>query len=143
MSLKVEVNTSKFEKWKETVNKTLAEEIDKIILDSAQIVAERMGMLAPVRTGQLKASITLQRESDKVLIGPTAPYAPYIILGIRPSPGRYVPAIERRLVNPQHPSFGMHPGIAPNPFVERAWLEAGGGMFAKVDEEIRRRIHDF
>ncbi|MEM3527884.1 MAG: HK97 gp10 family phage protein [Candidatus Bathyarchaeia archaeon] len=139
MSLVVEVNLTSFKRCMRSTCKNF-EQINNMILDAAQIVVRRMRDLAPVRTGMLKANIIIQREGDRILIGPTVPYAPYVISGTKPSPGRYVPAISRRLVNPRHPSFGMHPGIAPNPFVERTFREVSQQVMDEVDEEIRRMI---
>jgi HK97 gp10 family phage protein len=139
MSLTVEFDLTNFNKWIGDTCKAF-EQIDKVILDAAQIVVRRMRELAPVRTGFLRTSITVQREGNKISVGPTAPYASYVALGTRPSPGRYVPAIKKRLVNPGHPSFGMHPGIAPNPFVERTFREVSQHVVDRVDEEIRRIV---
>ena len=55
--------------------------------------------LAPVKTGNLKNSITHEQESnDTEVIGSTVFYAPYVELGHHQEPGRYVPAIKKRLV---------------------------------------------
>ncbi|MBS7626870.1 HK97 gp10 family phage protein [Candidatus Bathyarchaeota archaeon] len=139
MSLTVDVDLTNFKKWIGDTCRTF-EQIDKVIFDTAQIVVGRMRGLAPVRTGMLKASITIQREGGKVSVGPTAPYAIYVVSGTRPSPGRYVPSIGRRLVDSKHPSFGMHPGIAPNPFVERTFRDVSQQVIDKVDGIIRGMI---
>lgn len=53
----------------------------------------------PVKTGNLKNSITHQ-QTDEVTetIGTNVSYAPYVELGHHQTPGRYVPAIGKRLV---------------------------------------------
>ena len=53
----------------------------------------------PVDTGRLHNSITHQQISeDTEAIGTDIPYAPYVELGHNQQPGRYVPAIGKRLV---------------------------------------------
>lgn len=55
--------------------------------------------LCPVDTGNLRNSITHQREGDDTeLIGSPVLYAPYVEIGHHQEPGRYVPAIGKRLV---------------------------------------------
>lgn len=55
--------------------------------------------LCPVDTGNLRNSITHQREGDDTeLIGTAVEYAPYVEIGHHQTPGRYVPAIGKRLV---------------------------------------------
>ena len=52
-----------------------------------------------VQTGVLRNSITHQQVDDKTeAIGTTVEYAPYVELGHHQQPGRYVPAIKKRLV---------------------------------------------
>jgi len=53
----------------------------------------------PVDTGALRNSITHEAEGDRsVVIGSETSYAPYVELGHHQQPGRYVPAIKKRLV---------------------------------------------
>lgn len=55
--------------------------------------------LCPVDTGNLRNSITHQRQGDDTeLIGTSVEYAPYVEFGHHQTPGRYVPAIGKRLV---------------------------------------------
>lgn len=55
--------------------------------------------LCPVDTGNLRNSITHQREGDDTeLIATAVTYAPYVEIGHHQTPGRYVPAIGKRLV---------------------------------------------
>ena len=54
--------------------------------------------LCPVKTGRLRNSIThLTISEPAVLIGSNVEYAPYVELGHRQQPGRYVPALKKRL----------------------------------------------
>ena len=95
--------------------------------------------IASSRTGRLISSIQTKVSENEATVGPTVHYAPYLEHGTRPSPGRYVPAIGKRLINPALPSFGMHPGIKPQPFVEptRVEMEAFG---RRVAEGIMARM---
>lgn len=55
-------------------------------------------MRCPTKTGRLKNSITHKQEDENTeLIGTNVEYAPYVELGHRQQPGRYVPAIGKRL----------------------------------------------
>ena len=102
--------------------------------EAGAIVKQEMEANAPVRTGALRSSIRVFVEGNSVSITPTVPYAIYVNEGTRPSPGRYVPAIGKRLVNPTLPSFGMHPGVMGQHFVERA----GDASQARITELFTR-----
>jgi len=58
--------------------------------------------LCPVDTGRLRGSITHAYNDDgqqvTLLVGTDVFYAPYVELGHHQQPGRYVPAIGKRLV---------------------------------------------
>jgi len=58
--------------------------------------------LCPVDTGRLRGSITHAYNDDgqqvTLLVGTDVYYAPYVELGHHQQPGRYVPAIGKRLV---------------------------------------------
>lgn len=54
--------------------------------------------LCPVDTGRLRNSITHQQADESTeLIGTNVSYAPYVELGHAQQPGRYVPALGKRL----------------------------------------------
>lgn len=55
--------------------------------------------------------------------------------GTKASPGRYVPAIEARLVDPDNPSFGMHPGTRAHKVIENTLKE----LKVRVQGEYKRR----
>ena len=58
--------------------------------------------ICPVDTGRLRDSITYAYNDDDsqvtLLIGTNVEYAPYVELGHKQQPGRYVPRIGKRLV---------------------------------------------
>lgn len=65
----------------------------------------------PVDTGRLKGSITHRvQKGDTALIGTGVEYAPYVEYGHHQEPGRYVPAIGKRLVASYVPG---HPYLTP------------------------------
>ena len=98
---------------------------------TVDLIYETMKQEAPVHTGRLRDSIRVEWSESEARIGPTVPYAKYVICWTRPSPGRYVPKIGKRLVNPRFyharsgkilpRDIGMHPGTPANPFVERTY----------------------
>jgi len=65
----------------------------------------------PVKTGNLRNSITHTQEDENTeAIGTNVEYAPYVELGHHQQPGRYVPAIGKRLVAEY---VAGHPFIRP------------------------------
>lgn len=51
----------------------------------------------PVDTGELRQSLGMTKTSDGVTVGYTKDYARHVEFGHRQQPGRYVPAIGKRL----------------------------------------------
>jgi len=124
MSVKITVDLAEFSRvWKEKTE-AIKEAIQQALEEAGALIKSEMETLAPVRTGALRSSIMVDVEADRVTVGPQVPYAGFVEFGTRPSPGRYVPAIGKRLVNPALPHFGMHPGIRATHFVERTALAA-------------------
>lgn len=79
--------------------------------------------IVPRKDGTLQESFKGQIENNSRRLHFTwnAPHAEYVDKGVPPSPGRYVPAIGRRLVNPsrRNPSMGTHPGFKGRRYVEK------------------------
>lgn len=68
--------------------------------------------LCPVKTGNLRNSIThAQMDERTEAVGTNVKYAPYVELGHHQEPGRYVPAIKKKL----KASF-----VPPKPFLRPA-----------------------
>jgi len=94
--------------------------------------------------GTLRDSIETVRQFQERRVGPNlqkAPYAPYVIAGTQPSPGRFVPAIGRRLRQPSrtNPDIGEHPGTPANPFMNRAF-ERVRRILHNIIEGVTRRV---
>ena len=68
-------------------------------LEKCGLLAESYAKkLCPTKTGRLKNSITHEQQDEKTMvIGTDVEYAPFVELGHRQEPGRYVPAIGKRL----------------------------------------------
>jgi hypothetical protein len=88
-----------------------------------------------VVTGRLKASIryTPTNPTDVVYVGTDADYAPYVEFGHSQTPGRFVPALGKRLVASE---------VKPYPFMRPAILEVFDGGQAKrvVMETLREEL---
>ena len=122
MSIKITIDLSEFLRvWKEKTD-ALKEAIRRGLEEAGALAKSEIESRAPVRTGALRSSVVVDVEGNTATVGPAATYAPYVEFGTRASPGRYVPAIGKRLVNPSLPHFGMHPGIRATHFVEQSAL---------------------
>ena len=140
LSFHVEVDLSHFNWRREQIDRFLDNDFMPLVVDSADIIAMTMKSLAPVRSGKLSASITVEQEGRIVYVGPTVDYARYVSGGTRPSPGRFVPAIGKRLINPNLPSFGMHPGIAPNRYIEETADITAARFGASLNQKFKEKI---
>lgn len=93
-------------------------------------------------SGRLKDAFDVEKKAHERVIKPDlalAPHAPYVISGTGRRPGRFVPAIGKRLVRPStwNPYIGTHPGTPANPFIERAYQRVMG-----VIDNLIRRVTD-
>ena len=84
----------------DAIKKATAEAIYNALDIIGAKAADYAAALAPVQTGNLKNSLTHQvvQEENAVYVGTAVEYAPYVEFGHHQEVGRYVPAIERRLV---------------------------------------------
>lgn len=86
----------------------------QVALEAIAITAEAYAQLAcPHDTGRLANSLTHATDRDSAYIGTNVEYAPYVEFGHTQEPGRYVPAIGKRLVA----SY-----VQPKPFLKPAVL---------------------
>lgn len=97
----------------EAIKKATAENIDRALEIIGGKAENYALMLAPVVTGNLKRSMRHEVHADKgyVIVGNIAEYSPSVEFGHRQEPGRYVPAIGKRLVA-EH--------VAAKPFLQPA-----------------------
>lgn len=84
----------------DAIKKATAEAIYNALDIIGAKAADYAAALAPVQTANLKNSLTHQvvQEEQAVYVGTAVEYAPYVEFGHHQEVGRYVPAIERRLV---------------------------------------------
>lgn len=90
--------------------------------------------IVPWRTGFLTQSFQATIEALTLRWYPTASYAPYVEFGHKQTPGRYVPALGKRLVASS---------VAGNPFMERIVQNAQPditAVFGQALEQIVRAI---
>ena len=84
------------------VNKMSKEAMVNAAISVGMLTSGYAQDLCPVDTGRLRDSITHAYNDDDhqvtLLVGTNVYYAPYVELGHRQQPGRYVPAIGKRLV---------------------------------------------
>ena len=115
MSVEYKANPKAQDAVQEAIDRAL-----EIIGGKAESYAK---LLCPVKTGNLRNSITHVQEDEKTeVIGTNVKYAPYIELGHHQEVGRYVPAIGKRLVNDYVP---------PQPFLRPA-VEGHNDEFQKI-----------
>jgi len=124
---------------------------DSIIDEAAEETAAFAAMEAPYGQtkygkigGTLRGSIEIVKRLSERKVGPNlqkASYAPYVIAGTQRSPGRFVPAIGKRLRQPSrtNPDIGEHPGTPANPFMYRAYQRIRR-ILRNIVEGITRRV---
>lgn len=100
-----------------------------------KIMITELRKAAPVSKGRLRNSIktivvdsrTDQRGfSSKIVVGPTARHAKYVIRKTRASQGAYVRVIKKRI------KFGEHPGTKSNNFI----IESRGIIAQKIQRAV-------
>ena len=72
----------------------------------------------PWRTGNLTQSFRLDTSDNFARWYPTAVYAQAVYYGMDPQPGRFVPAIGKRLTDSSRKGFGMWPGFKGQPYLD-------------------------
>jgi HK97 gp10 family phage protein len=114
----------------------------QVMVESANFLLTEMEIRVPVKTGQLRESLGVRVEANRVLIGPTAKYAPYVEFGTQPHVIKAKNAqalvfkvggktVFARQVN--------HPGTKARPFVRpafEAWVESVGPAIAAANVEV-------
>lgn len=115
-----------------------------VIIEAANYLVTEMEIRVPVKTGELRDSIGVRVESQRVIVGPTASHAPYVEFDTKPhkitaKPGSALSfmvggnRVTVRSVN--------HPGTTAQPFVRPAfvaWVDSLGPMVAEANVKIIR-----
>ena len=87
---------------------------------AANIMAEEIEEKAPKgRTKRLSESVRVETAPDLRRVVVDSPYGVHVNEGTGPSPGRYIPAIDRRLIDPRR-DIGIHPGVPATHFFDNA-----------------------
>jgi len=107
----------------------------QVMIESANYLLSEMQARVPVDTGELRSSLTVKVEQNRVLVGPTAAYAPYVEFGTKPheikpknAGGVLVFNVGGRKVFAKKVN---HPGTKAQPFVRPAY-EAWVGSVAPL-----------
>ena len=108
------------------------------ILDGAgEMMKDEVVDQAPLgRTGELKDSVRVEKTKDTRRVVVDSPYGRFVNEGTDPSFGRYVPAIGKRLVNPQR---GIHQGVPATHFFDNAITYVTPRIFWYV----HRKLYEF
>ena len=110
---------------------------EEILDGSAEMMKDEVRDQAPRgRTGELAESVQVEMMADARRVVVNSPHGRYVNDGTGPSPGRYVPAIGKRLINPPR---GMHPGIRATHFFDRA-VEM---VTARILGFVHRKVYEY
>jgi len=143
------VGTADIDRLAEALRRTAKESditTQEVLVTSANHILAEMESRVPVKTGNLRQSLGVKVESNKVIIGPNihqAPYAPYVEFGTQPhdikpkKPGGVLvftingTKVFTKLVH--------HPGTQAQPYVEpafEAWVDSLGTMAAEANVKV-------
>lgn len=114
----------------------------QVMVESANFLLTEMEIRVPVKTGQLRESLGVRVETNRVIVGPSAKYAPYVEFGTKPH--------EIRAKNAGALAFKVggntvivkkvnHPGTKARPFVRpafEAWRESLGPAVAEANVKV-------
>lgn len=117
----------------------------QVLIQASNHILAEMEARAPVKTGNLRKSLSVRVDTDRVTIGPNmrqAPYAGYVEFGtaphtILPKRGKYLvftiggKKVFARKVN--HPGTQAQPYVAP---AFEAWVDSLGTMAAEANVKV-------
>jgi len=112
------------------------DEFRDIIRQSPKAVQRRSKQFAPVQSGRLRTDIQSEVIENDMMgrVYNDVTYAIYVHEGTRPSPGRYVPAINARV------KTGMHPGQRPQQYMRQALDYVRGKSSDILANRIQKRL---
>ena len=141
----------------------IRDELDNIADDGkielAEMIQETLRKHIPKRTGNAAASVDFDIFQNGGEVGSRLLYLTYVLRGTNPSPGRFIPGLGgdsnggKRLtgraprdissgvdlIRSSYEQLGIHPGIQPNPFLDRAMEE----VMEHVDDMLRKWSNEF
>lgn len=115
----------------------------RVLIEAANFILAEMEARVPVDSGDLRRSLRIKIEGDRIIIGPDTPYASYVEFGTKPhqikpkKPGGVLvfnaggQKVYARVVN--------HPGTKAQPFVRPAfdaWAKSLGPMVAEANVKV-------
>ncbi len=119
---------------------------EKILQDTIKESAVALGRFTnqstvPYKSGKLLNTFLASFGRLTSYWGPTVVYKEAIEFGMPPSPGRYVPAIGKRLVNNRGRDIGVWPGFPANPYMERI-RDAAQPTITQMFEDALQNINE-
>lgn len=112
----------------------------RVMIESANFLLTEMEVRVPVDSGDLRKSLAVRVEGDRVTVGPDVPYASYVEFGTQPHEIRpkKPDGVLRFKVNGQwvYAKVVNHPGTKAQPFVRPAfdaWVKTLGPEVAKAN----------
>jgi len=111
----------------------------RVAVEAANFLLVEMEVRVPVRSGDLRRSLSVRVEPNRILVGPTADYAPFVEFGTKPHVIKpkdkkalsFMVGGRRVTVREVH-----HPGTRSQPFVRPAferWVDTIGPMIAEAN----------
>lgn len=121
----------------------------RVLIESANFLLTEMEVRVPVDTGELRESLSVRVEGDRVLVGPTAGHAAYVEFGtapheIRPKKADGVLRWSQG-GNTYYAKVVRHPGTKAQPFVRpafEAWVDTLGPLVAEANVKNLKDHYD-
>ena len=112
----------------------------QVLIEEANYLLTEMEIRVPVDKGNLRRSLSVTIDGDKIKVGPTAPYAGYVEFGTAPHEIRPKKSdgVLRFQVNGRwvYAKVVQHPGTKAQPFVRPAfeeWKKRLGPLVAEAN----------
>ena len=120
----------------------------EVLIRSANYLLTEMQVRVPVDSGELRRSLAVRVEGDRVVIGPDTPYAGFVEFGTKPHEIRAKPGKSLAFTMNGQQVFARvvhHPGTRAQPFVEDsfdAWAKSVGPEIAEANVETIRKEYN-
>ena len=116
----------------------------RVLIESANFLLTEMEVRVPVDSGVLRRSLGVRVEGDRILVGPSAPYASYVEFGTKPhdiSPKKSGGTLRFQVKGQWvYAKVVHHPGTRAQPFVQPAFDAWVDSMAKAVGEENVKNI---
>jgi len=117
----------------------------ELVNQVADFTVLTMKSFTPVATGRLRDSIQVKKKTttggttdlrSTIEVGSPLNYFRFVDQGTASSPGRFVPAIGKRLIT-LNPSFGFHPGVKPHNIIDQTQAKVLRDTDVKLKKVLR------